>query len=79
MVGSPYSPRDSQESSPAPHFKSMNSSMLSLLYGPTLTSVHVKATGKTIALTIQTFVGIVMSLIFNMLSRFWLKIVLVDP
>ena len=27
--------------------------MLNLLYGPTLTSVH--ATGKTIALTIQTF------------------------
>ena len=26
-------------------------------------------TGKTIALTIQTFVGIVMSLLFNMLSR----------
>ena len=28
------------------------------------------ATGKTIALTIQTFVGKVMSLIFSMLSRF---------
>ena len=27
-------------------------------------------TGKTIALTIQTFVGNVMSLFFNMLSRF---------
>ena len=27
-------------------------------------------TGKTIALTRQTFVGIVMSLLFNMLSRF---------
>ena len=27
-------------------------------------------TGKTIALTIQTFVGKVMSLVFNMLSRF---------
>ena len=27
-------------------------------------------TGKTIALTIQTFVGKVMSLLFNMLSRF---------
>ena len=27
-------------------------------------------TGKTIALTIQTFVGRVMSLLFNMLSRF---------
>ena len=28
------------------------------------------ATGKTIALTIQTFVGKVMFLLFNMLSRF---------
>ena len=33
-------PRDSQESSPAPQFESINSSVLSLLYGPTLTSVH---------------------------------------
>ena len=30
----------SQESLPAPQFKSLNSSVLSLLYGPTLTSVH---------------------------------------
>ena len=29
-----------QESSPAPQFKSVNSSVLSLLYGPVLTSVH---------------------------------------
>ena len=28
------------ESSPAPQFKNINSLMLSLLYGPTLTSVH---------------------------------------
>ena len=33
-------PRDSQESSPAPEFESINSSLLSLLYGPTLTSIH---------------------------------------
>ena len=33
-------PRNSQESSPAPQFESINSSVLSLLYGPTLTSVH---------------------------------------
>ena len=32
--------KDSQASSPAPQFKSINSSVLSLLYGPTLTSVH---------------------------------------
>ena len=30
---------DSQESSPAPQFKSFNSLVLSFLYGPTLTSV----------------------------------------
>ena len=34
------SPRDSQESSPKPQFKSINSLVLSLLYGPTLTSIH---------------------------------------
>ena len=36
---SPCSPRDSQ-SSPTPQFKSINSSGLSFLYGPTLTSIH---------------------------------------
>ena len=40
LVWSPCSPRDSQEFSPAPQFKSINSSALSLLYGPTLTSVN---------------------------------------
>ena len=40
LVGSPCSPRDSQESSPTPQFKSINSSMLSFLYSPTLTSIH---------------------------------------
>ena len=34
------SPRDSQESSPTPQFKSINSSILSFLYSPTLTSIH---------------------------------------
>ena len=33
-------PRDSQKSSLAPQFKSINSSVLSLLYGPTLTTIH---------------------------------------
>ena len=33
-------PRDSQESSPAPQFKSINSLALSFLYGPTFTSIH---------------------------------------
>ena len=40
LVWSPCSPRDSQESSPKPQVKSINSSSLSFLYGPTLTSIH---------------------------------------
>ena len=40
LVGSPCSPRDSQESSPTPEFKSINSSALSFLHSPTLTSIH---------------------------------------
>ena len=38
--GSPCSPVDSQESSLTPQFKSINSSVLSFLYRPTLTSIH---------------------------------------
>ena len=34
------SPKDSQESFLTPQFKSINNSMLSFLYGPTLTSIH---------------------------------------
>ena len=41
--------------------------MLSFLYSPTLIFIH--DYWKTIALTRQTFVGKVMSLLFNMLSR----------
>ena len=40
LVGSPCNPRDSQESSPTPQFKSINSSVLSFLHSPTLTSIH---------------------------------------
>ena len=40
LVWSPCSPRYSQESSLTPHFKSISPSALSLLYGPTLTSIH---------------------------------------
>ena len=40
LVGSPCSPRDSQESSPTLQFKSINSLVLSFLYSPTLTSIH---------------------------------------
>ena len=58
----------SQESSPTPQFESINSSALTFfivqLSHPYMT------TGKTIALTIGTFVGKIMSLPLNTLSRF---------
>ena len=40
LIGSPCSQRDSQESSPTPQFKSINSSALSFLHSPTLTSIQ---------------------------------------
>ena len=40
LVGSSCSPRDSQESSPTPQFKSINSLALSCIHSPTLTSIH---------------------------------------
>ena len=40
MVWSPCCLSDSQESSPAPQLESINSSVLSFLYGPTFTSIH---------------------------------------
>ena len=40
LVWSPCNPRDSQESFPTPQFKSTNSSVLSFLYSPTLTSTQ---------------------------------------
>ena len=40
LLGYSCSPRDSQEASSTPQFKSINSSALSLLHGPTLTSTH---------------------------------------
>ena len=58
---------DSQ-ASPIPQFKCVHSSVLSFFYSPTLTSIHDYL--KTIALTRQTFVHKIMSLLFNMLSRF---------
>ena len=62
------SPRDSQESSPTPQFKCINSSVLSFLYVIQFSHPYM-TTGKTIALTRRTFVGKVISLLFNMLSR----------
>ena len=57
----------SRLSSPSPQFKSINSSLLSFLYDPTLTSIMTAI--KIIALTRWTFADKVMSLLFNMLSR----------
>ena len=53
------------ESSPAPQLESISSSALSLRH-----THPYKTAGTTIALTIRTFVGKVMSLLFNTLSRF---------
>ena len=39
LVWSPCCPRDSQESSPTPQFKSISSLVLRFIYGPTLTSM----------------------------------------
>ena len=53
----------------APQFKSINSLVLSLLYGQTLTSIH-DYWKNCIALTRQTLVSKVTSVFLNMLSRF---------
>ena len=64
--GFPCSPRDSQESYPTPQFKRVKSSAPSFLYSLTFTAIP-EYWKKP--LTRQTFVGKVMSLLFNMLSR----------
>ena len=66
VVGYPCKPRDSQESSPTPQFKSINS--LALSFFIVQISHLYMTTAKTIALTRRTFVSRVMSLLFNMLS-----------
>ena len=53
---------------PTPHFKSINSSALSFLYGPTLTSTH--DYWKNHSFEYTELVSKVMSLLFNMLARF---------
>ena len=79
LIWSLCCPRDSQEYSPAPQFESINFLVLNLLYSPKrlgLTYSHIQShictwlLEKTIVLTIRTFVGKVMSLTFNTLSRF---------
>ena len=69
------------EGTPKSLLQDHSSKVSVLLYGPTVTSIHdYKASGREgipaellqleIALTRWTFVGKVMSLLFNMLSRF---------
>ena len=67
LVWSPCMLRDSQKSSPTPQFENISSSAPSLLM--VQLSHPYMITGKTITLTRWTFVGKVMSLLFNMLSR----------
>ena len=56
-------------SSPTPQFKSINSSALLAFFIVQLSHPDM-TTGKTIALTRWIFVGKIMSLLFNMLSKF---------
>jgi len=65
LVCSPCCPRNSQESSPAPQFESIIPSALSLLYGPTLTSIYDYWKNHSF-----NYMDLVMSLLFNMQSRF---------
>ena len=58
--------KDSDEPSTS-QFESINSSIVSFPYGPTLTPY--KTTGKNVPLTIWIFVSKVVSLLFNILSR----------
>ena len=67
LVGSPYSARDSQGSSPTPKFKGVNS-LASTLFIVQIPHPYMTM-GKAIALTRWTFVDKVMSLLFNMTSR----------
>ena len=70
LIGSSCSLRDSQESSPTLQFKSIDSSdssALSFLYHPTLTSIHDYWKNHRFGKT--DFVGKVVSLLFNMLCR----------
>ena len=67
LVGSPCSPRDSQESSPTPQFKSINSSALGLLHSPTLTPIHDRR--KNHSLDYMDICWQSNALLLNMLSR----------
>ena len=67
LVWSPCSPTHSEESSLEPQFKNINSSALSFLYGPALTSIH--DYWKNHSFDCTDLFSQVISLLFNMLSR----------
>ena len=69
MTGWISCPRDSQESSPTPQFKSINSVALGLLYGPTFTSIHDYCKNHSFDYTDFCWQSNV-SVFFNTLSRF---------
>ena len=76
LTGWSYCSRYSQESFPAPQFKSINSLVLSLLYHPTLTSIH--DYWKNHRFHYMDLYWQVTSLLFNTLSSFvnlpwWLR------
>ena len=69
--------KDFQQSSPTPQFESISSSKLSLLYGPTLTSIHDYWKNHSFGICqqgdVSVFLKHVISLLFNILSRFVLS------
>ena len=63
-----FAVQGTQESSPTSQFKSIDSLTLNFLYGLTLTSIHNYRKNHSFDYT--NFISKVMSLLFNMLSRF---------
>ena len=70
LVWSPCSPKDSQESLHHHNLKVLNWAFFMVQHSHPYMTI-----GKTIALTIQTFVGKVMSLRFNVLSSFYVLVI----
>ena len=68
LVWAPCCPRTPQESFPGPKFESIYFSVLNLLYGPILTSMH--NYWKNHSFVYKDLGSHVMSLLFNTLSRF---------
>ena len=68
-TGSPCSPRDSQESSPTPQFKSINPLALSLLHSPTL--IYLKIIFKILEFNYYTFLNTESIHVWSIFSEFW--------